>query len=316
MMSSSTNNKFSFSRIDCYNRCPRKHYYQYIEKIPTEGNKSLIAGGLFHKGVEKLSTDGDIKEVIDKYKQFVLSGSLDTPEDLMQNILTRYYGHYKNEQEKILAVEWKFSDDLGNGDMYSGVIDKIIELDDGTVKIRDTKTTFSALKTEPDIVRFHQQLMSYVPFVEEAFGVKVSEIEIDEVRLADLDPIPLNANGKPSADKRKLGLVLFEDYYNKLAEMGLDEAPEYQSILDWLDKRGHCLFRRVSIQILDDAIIDSNIKDIYDSYESCRAGKTHRVITPLCEWCGYKDLCRLDYFCPSDDDRGIMIEKVMTTRTK
>jgi CRISPR/Cas system-associated exonuclease Cas4 (RecB family) len=138
----------------------------------------------------------------------------------------------------------------------------------------------------------------------------VDQYEIDEVRLAKIQPVPLNLNGKPTADKKRLGLVLYEDYYNKLCEMGLESEPEYQAILDYLEKRGHPLFKRTNVQLLDQNILASNIDDISQTYKSIKEGHDNRVRGKLCEYCPYQELCNLDFYMPDDESREIMINKI------
>jgi CRISPR/Cas system-associated exonuclease Cas4 (RecB family) len=138
----------------------------------------------------------------------------------------------------------------------------------------------------------------------------VDEYEIDEVRLAMIQPVPINANGKPTADKKRLGLVLYEDYRNKLCEMGLENEPEYAAILDYLEKRGHPLFKRTKVQLLDQNILASNIQDIAQTYEKIKLGHDNRVRGKLCEYCAYQELCNLDFYMPDDDSRAILINKL------
>ena len=104
--------------------------------------------------------------------------------------------------------------------------------------------------------------------------------------------------------------IEYEDYYNKLCEMGLDEAPEYKGVLDYLEKRGHPLFKRTQCQLLDQNLLSANIQDLYDSYKSSKTGNKQRVRGPLCDYCAYQDLCNLDYYLPDPDSRQIIIDKI------
>ena len=92
--------------------------------------------------------------------------------------------------------------------------------------------------------------------------------------------------------------------------MELDDAPEYQGVLEYLQKRGHPLFKRTRCQLLDQTMLSSNIEDLYDAYKGCKSGSKQRVRGPLCEYCAYKQLCELDFYMPTPDDRKIIIDKI------
>lgn len=300
---------FSYSRLSTYNQCPRKHSYMYEEKIYTEGNEFLILGDLFHQCLDKATKGEDYTSVINDYETKVKVGVLSTESGLLEDVFKRYLAYYDITSEKVIGSELELVEEWEDGDTFKGIIDRLVEKDGITI-LRDTKTTVKPLKYTTNQVKYNTQLLTYCSLVKDHLNILPDAYEIDEVRIAKIQPVPLNMNGKPSADKNKLGLVLYEDYYNKLCEMGLDTAPEYQGVLDYLEKRGHPLFRRTRCQLLDTNILDSNIQDLYDSYQGCKSGKKQRVHGPLCDYCPYVDLCNLDYYNPTLDDRQIIIDKI------
>ncbi len=299
---------YSFSRLSTYNQCPRKHRYMYEEKIYTEGNEFLILGDLFHQCLDKAYKGESFEPVLSDYEAKVKVGVLSTESGMLEDVVKRYLDYYEPDEE-IIASEYVIEEEWEDGDTFKGIIDRIVS-NDNIVTIRDTKTTQSPLSYTTNQVKFNTQLLTYCSLVQENLNMVVDEYEIDEVRLAMIQPVPINANGKPTADKKRLGLVLYEDYRNKLCEMGLENEPEYAAILDYLEKRGHPLFKRTKVQLLDQNILASNIQDIAQTYEKIKLGHDNRVRGKLCEYCAYQELCNLDFYIPDDDSRAILINKL------
>jgi hypothetical protein len=207
-------------------------------------------------------------------------------------------------------VEHEFEDDLEDDDKLVLIVDQGLFDKNDYLVVRDMKSTLNKLKYTQDDVMFNQQLYMYLPYVENELNHKVDAVEIDEIKLAKLQPVPLKNNGKPSVDKRLLELVTYEDYYDYLASRGLETEKEFQAILDWLQSRGHPLFRRVRCQVLDQNIIASNAQDLLDTYHSAKTQAAYRVKGPLCNYCAYKELCQLDYSYPAPAERQMLIEKI------
>jgi hypothetical protein len=157
-------------------------------------------------------------------------------------------------------------------------------------------------------VQYNNQLLLYATVLQDATNISVDAIEIDEIRLAELQEAPRNKNGKPTADVRQLTYTTYESYYNTLASMGLDDAPEYQNALAYLEKRGHPLFQRVTT-MLSPELTSEIMNDTYITYERLKSERFERNVGRLCDWCEFKQLCRLDYYNPSEEDRQIVMEK-------
>jgi len=281
----------------------------YEEKIYTDGNEYLILGDLFHQCIDRAVKGEDLTPVFNDYEAKVMVGQLSTESGLLEEVFKEYLTYYDITSEDVIESEKRIEEEWEDGDTFVGIIDRLINKN-GLIILRDTKTTLKPLKYTSNQVKYNAQLLTYCDMVQTNLHIKVDAYEIDEVRLAKLQPVPLNQNGKPSADKNKLGLVRYEDYYNKLAEMGLDTAPEYQAVLDYLEKRGHPLFKRTQCQLLDPNMLDSNFKDLYDSYKGCKSGNKQRVRGPLCDYCPYTELCNLDFYSPTEEDREIIINKI------
>ena len=304
--------RFSFSRLKTFQTCPRKHHYTYVEQIETEETSTTIPGKLFHEAIENYLKGLDMQPVFDTFSSLCSQGKIELEPDTLPYVVQKYLQHYAKEfaEERTVMVEHEFEDDLEDGDKLVLIVDEGFFDKNDYLVVRDRKTTVNKLKYTQDDVMYNQQLYMYLPYVEDALNHKVDAIEIDEIKLAKLQPVPLKNNGKPSIDKKLLDLVTYEDYYDYLASRGLETEKEFQPILEWLQQRGHPLFRRVRCQVLDQNIIASNAQDLIDTYHSAKTQVTYRVKGPLCNYCPYKELCQLDYSCPSTQERQMIIEKI------
>lgn len=304
--------RFSFSRFKTFQTCPRKHHYTYIEQIEPEEQATTIPGKLFHECIEYHLKGLDMRPIFNNFSALCSQGKLELEPDLLEYIVPLYLQYYSKEyaNERTVMIEHEFEDDLEDGDKLVLIVDQGFFDKNDYLVVRDMKTTLNKLKYTQDDVMYNQQLYMYLPYVENELGHKVDAIEIDEIKLAKLKPVPLKNNGKPSIDKKLLELVTYEDYYDELCSRGLELEKEFQPVLDWLQQRGHPLFRRIRCQVLDQNIISSNAQDLLDTYHSSKTQVAYRIKGPLCNYCAYKDLCQLDYSCPSASERQMLIEKI------
>jgi CRISPR/Cas system-associated exonuclease Cas4 (RecB family) len=308
--------RFSFSRFKTYQNCSQKHYYEYVEQIETAESESVIPGKLFHEAIELVLKDEDPSLPLQEFDALCRQGRLDLEVGLLSDVITQYVDYYREEikRENNLMIEENIEEKLESDDYLVLVVDQVVE-QNNFITVRDHKTTLKPLKYTWDDVNNNQQLLLYVPYVEDKLGVKVNAIEIDEVRIARLEPVPINLNGKPSVDKKKLELVTFQAYESKLQELGLNDLPEYSYIKDYLSKRGHPLFKRIRIQLLDDKAVRSNLQDMWNVYKTMKAAEgPSRNRSVLCNYCPFKDICNLDMSMPSEADRKIMKDKIKSNK--
>lgn len=307
--------RFSFSRFRTFHTCPLQHYYQYVEQVDTPESPNTIPGKLFHEAIEAYLNDMDLTPIYKEFIKHVNNGTLDMDQDQLQYTVEKYLAYYEKdyEAENTLLVEGDLTEDLEDDDYMTVVIDQVYERDGHTI-MRDIKTSLNKLKYMADDMQYNQQLLLYLPYAEEHLGVKIDAIEIDEVKFGKLEEVPINNNGKPTADRRRLSNVTYEDYYNELASRGLEDEDSYQDILQYLQTRGHPLFNRVRSQVLDRNIIDSNLNDMHSTYKLIKNNNEelpmHRVRGPLCNYCAFKDLCSLDMHNPTDTERDTVKVKI------
>ncbi len=310
------NNRYDFSRLRAFQLCPKKHDYIYNQGLRSAGGMFVKVGSLFHQCLEGHYNDDDamIQKALEEFKGLVLTGVFDLDVDLLEYVYSRYLMFYKDTEkgERLIANEVKIEEELESGDIFHLTADRVVEDEKtGMIVLRDTKTTLKKLKYSLEDVQYNMQLLTYVPFIEEKYSCKIDAIQIDEVRMCKMLPTPLNLNGKPTADKGRLEFTTFEDYRNELAKQGLLDAKEYQNALQYMEGRGHPMFRRTTAQLLDSSLVQSNMKDVYNTYEAVRSTQTtFRNRGPLCNYCDYKELCKMDTYDADEALRQIEINKI------
>ena len=310
--------RFSFSRFKTYHTCPRKHYYTYVEQVEEPESEALIVGSLWHEAIAAVydQRPNDVKTICQTFEDACRKGVIKLEPDTLEHVLTQFLIYYAEDfkEEKPLVIEKEITEDLEDGDTLVAIMDLIYKKGIHNT-LRDYKTTLNRLKYKMDDVEINQQLLFYVPYGEQLIQEKIDAIEIQEIKIAKLDPVPVNANGKPSTDKRRLANVTYEAFYDYLASIGIEDDPKYQEILDYLEERGHPLFNRVTFQVLDINMIDTNIEDLYATYHAAKNPENkYRVRGPLCNYCGFKELCKLDMFNPNDVDRNAIKDKILMTK--
>jgi ATP-dependent helicase/DNAse subunit B len=302
--------KISWSRINRFRTCPKQYYYSYIEELEGQPNESLLLGSLMHRMIDAYYTGVEDLEVIqDEYESLIRQNLVTQSRTLLKSVLASYIQYYDKEiaEEKIVASEQSIVTEWDGEDQIEIIIDKVVERD-GLITLRDHKTTTGPLKYTTDNVQYNNQLLLYATVLQDASNISVDAVEIDEIRLGELEEPPRNKNGKPTADIRQLTFTTYESYYNTLASMELEDAPEYQNALAQLEKRGHPLFRRLTV-MLNQELLSNVMEDTHITYTRLRENKFERNVGRLCDWCEFKELCRLDYYNPTDEDRHIVMEK-------
>lgn len=306
-------NRYRCSRFKSFQQCPLKHKYEYIDMIETSKSEALLKGDLFHRCIEAFLKKEDMTPIFEEYRTYCIQEVIKESSDMLEYIVNTYLAYYGIDyaEENTLLVEHTFEEALEGDDYLTGTVDQVYERNNLYI-IRDMKTTSGNLKYTDEDVMYNQQLLMYVPYVEDTVGYLVDCIEIDEVRFGKLGEVPFNTNGRPSADKRKLTMVTYEDYYNTLCSMGLDTMPEYKNILQYLEERGHPLFNRVRCQLLTRDAIKSNLDDMYNTYKAMRLTQNtpYRAKDFMCKYCQFNKLCVVDMLNPDETYRQTILQKL------
>lgn len=288
--------RYSHSKIDTFKNCPKQYDYQNVQDLePIEESIHLQVGKLFHSALEAISTFQDYQIYLNEFALLVRKGLLpNCEEDTLELVVKEYLRVYGREdaEDEIIFIEEKFEHLTSEGDVVSGKVDKIFKRN-GFIYNRDYKTTIKKLKyTEPSVtVNFQLNFYDYV--LDHDYDLEVDFNQIDEVLIRSLSEVPYLNNGKPTKDKKKLAFVLYEDYYEALTDLGLEDDEEYRNILLDLNERGHPLFRRITVPVIKE--LRNNIYQEYLTViKVAELNPAYRVAGPLCDYCPFKQICTME----------------------
>lgn len=190
-------NIYSHSRLSCYEQCPLKFKYQYIDRIKPETGESIEAflGSRVHEALEKLYTDlkfekyPELQEILDYYNkrweeeysdEILVVREEYNPENyrrMGERYITDYYKTYKPfNQSRTIALETEYTvpiDNDGNYKMHVR-IDRLA-INDGVYEIHDYKTSNNL--PGQDYFDNDRQLALY------AYGVKYKFPDAKKIRL-------------------------------------------------------------------------------------------------------------------------------------
>lgn len=209
------NNILTASRSNCFQSCPRQHYWRYEIGLQSDSESlALFIGSAWHRAMEA-RTQG---------KDFAESMQAAWPDGMQMDELTAHkikgllqayfqvYGMCERDATRIAEKQFKFPLKGVKGFTVEGKIDFI-----SGNKLDEYKTTGESIA--PDSIywlrlRFNTQILQYV-LAARALGYRIEEINYDVVRkpsiapkmIEDLDEqglkIVLDSTGKRVFTKRK-----------------------------------------------------------------------------------------------------------------
>lgn len=144
---------YSVSRVKTFLDNPWKHWCKYLagykEKQDPEVTQYMDRGTYFHRGMELLAQSKGKMTQEDLYVKlreiYAESGFLEEAKLSGELAIDRYLSEGEPvDFEKIIETEHQVYYDLPNGHQFTGIIDAVIQNDDGTVTIVDYKTHSTA----------------------------------------------------------------------------------------------------------------------------------------------------------------------------
>jgi putative RecB family exonuclease len=235
----------SASRIKTFQQCPRKYYYNYIEKLPRKDWPhfdlgTLVHGALegFHQDFKKDGSDLNLKRIMKlSFKAQRDEMEKEKPLDdkvLLEarDLLLEYLRSMETEGigSEIVSLEEEFEIPLAKGLSVRGFVDRV-DLDaDGIYHIKDYKTNKSTKYMEPFQLRIYGiYLADKYPEADRFRGSYImmrfggSYISYD-FNMADVD-------------KCKKQLI---EYGERIKEEG-KWIPKPSRLCDWCDFKNPCL---------------------------------------------------------------------------
>lgn len=142
---------YSFTQIETYLGCPLKYKFSCIDNIPRRPKSYFTFGSVIHEVLKEFYSyfrkdyKADIKKLLGIYNEkWLTAGYRDKNEEKLykargEKNLTEFFKKNKDNFKPPLHIEKKFTIELG-GRAFKGFIDRIDELEDGSVEIIDYKT--------------------------------------------------------------------------------------------------------------------------------------------------------------------------------
>ena len=186
---------YSNSRLSCFEQCPLKFKFSYIDKIETEMEETVEAflGSRVHEALEKLYKDlkfqklNTLKDILEFYNKewsknwngniVIVRKDYDQEnyKKMGEKFITDYYNRYKPfDDTKTIGLETQNFADLGNGYKIHIRIDRLAVKDD-IYEIHDYKTS-NSLPTQ-DKLDSDRQLAVY------AYGIKKMYPDAKKIKL-------------------------------------------------------------------------------------------------------------------------------------
>lgn len=146
--------RLSYSSLDTYQTCSLKYKYREVDKIPEEKSKEAVFGTLIHSAMKFIHEPAllppTVEQAIDffgkNWKGDLFENDLEERAAFVQGVemIQRYYETNKIAETNPIALESRFSIEIGTEEtgkhVIAGVIDRIDRTNDG-YEIIDYKTT-------------------------------------------------------------------------------------------------------------------------------------------------------------------------------
>ena len=236
--------RLSFTRVDTFERCPRRFRYQYVDGLPQAPAPQLSFGTSIHSTLEWLfgrkhpvlpSLEDTHRALYEAWESDGYA-ALDREEQLdayrhARDIVERFHARVAAEGFRSpVATEAWFELPVGDDIVVVGAIDRVDADDDGTLHVVDYKTNRQA-RTRAQ-VRGSLQLAIYALATQELFGRLPATVGLDFVvpgTLVRVDVAELDlASVAPRLEAVAARIVAGED------------TPTPHRLCDWCDFRAIC----------------------------------------------------------------------------
>lgn len=173
--------RFSFSRLKCFEQCPYQYYLSYIVEEPKEDNALAEYGSMCHKLLEEyLNGKWELYELPTQYsKRFFKEIKNPFPRIFGRNLAPKYFDgglDFFNQFEglsakTILGVEENFNVKIYLDDkpfVFNGFIDALYIDENDKLVVHDWKSK-SSFKNKKELAEYQKQLYLYSFYVYEKY---------------------------------------------------------------------------------------------------------------------------------------------------
>lgn len=225
------------SRMSEMKRCLRRHWFRYeIGLVRDRDEQPLRLGSAVHLGLDLLgkgkSVDAAISAAIAGYAE--VPGWCQSDDDLLDwqveratvaEMIRGYAIRWAGDGATIISSELEFCIPITNPDTgaatplfkFAGKIDKIVKLANGSVAVREHKTTGDSIEPTSDYwrrLRIDQQISGYY-LGARALGHDIQTVEYDVLRKPGIRP------------KLIKGVRETTDQYQERLRQDISERPEF-----------------------------------------------------------------------------------------
>ena len=248
--------KFSYSRLNLYEACPRKYEYAYVLKVPKKPNAALSFGITVHNtlkdfyfllkqsqiGLEGITKEPTKKELLDLYNKNWVSMGYESSEQEKQRkeegveVMKNYFDKVFNPKEKPLRLEEPFGAHIGDT-IFVGKIDRI-DFEEGKgdkkeVTIVDYKT--GREKDTADIAN-DLQLPLYALFAQEKLALNVVRAKYIYIETGKVLEVDISQKRMELAKKKLLEVIeLVKEGRFKATPGGICRYCDYNSICEYAE---------------------------------------------------------------------------------
>ena len=236
--------RLSFTRVDTFERCPRRFRYQYVDGLPQAPAPQLSFGTSIHTTLEWLhdrkhpvlpSIEETLQALYDAWETDGYA-EVDREEQLTayvhaRDVITRYHARVASEGLRSpVATEAWFELPFGDDIVVVGAIDRVDADDDGTLHVVDYKTNRKA-RTRSQ-VKDSLQLAIYALATRELYGRLPETVGLDFVVPGTLVRVPT----------AELDLDMVGPRLTAVAAriVAGEDAPTPHRLCDWCDFRAIC----------------------------------------------------------------------------
>jgi RecB family exonuclease len=175
---------YSPSRLQVYQACPRRYYYQYVIKVPTRRQAAQSVGISLHGALEEVQQAGGLEVTgIEGALQLLLErweseGFADAAEEAeakrrAEKLLAEYLARFGEGPGKPVMLEKKLVAHYEDVPLL-GIVDRLDRLPDGQLELIDYKSG-RAPERKPEV---HQQLAIYRFLVKQQLGEYPAQVAI------------------------------------------------------------------------------------------------------------------------------------------
>lgn len=284
---------YSISQIQKFRNCKKAWEYCYKERLkPRATARPLYVGSTIHELIELRARGEDWKKhletvVSDKFESLSTSNKAIIGEDFIETcykIMTQYCEVYKDENLKYLLIEQPIEWQLGEEEYFYGIVDAVVEKEDGTQWLVEHKT-FGSKMMSPDNTWINSQTALYIKVLNDKYGYHIKGVIWDMIKSEAPSAPNILKNGNFGKQYGTVTTYSFEcagyesipeDIYNDIKDNYKNFVIRYETIV----------FKEVAESIWQDFV--QSIKEI-KATERCT-----RTLTKDCSFCSYKTLCQVE----------------------